>query len=189
MSATPFDVQLTRPTSRLQPTKVLEQGTEAPLPRYAQHLLCDDDGLFPDELKSWETHVQSIEMQKDGRVGWYRNPPRTSQDSLGIVYDYAGETLLMHPDFLFFSVSADGEVTVDIVDPHGDHLADSLPKLCGLANFVEKHGAHFGRIEGVAKVDGNYRVLNLKDAAIRDLVRRAGSSKEAYRDALSGTYS
>ena len=115
----------------------------------------------------------------------YRNPPRPSQDSLGTFYDYAGNTEIMRPDFLFFSTGANGEVVADIVDPHGEHLAESLPKLRGLADYTEKHGSHYDRIEAVAKLDGSYRVLDLKAAQVRDLVRRVTSAKEAYLDPLS----
>lgn len=188
LSATPFDVRLAKPSSRLQPTKALEAGTETLLPHYPDHLLCDSKGKFPDELNRWEAKVHSVETEKEGRVGWYRNPSRTSQDSLGIVYDYAGETGIMRPDFLFFSEGGSGEIVADIVDPHGDYLAESLPKLRGLADYVEKHGEHFCRIEAVAEVDGTFRVLNLKAGEVRDLVRRVTSSKEAYRDPLSGVY-
>jgi type III restriction enzyme len=189
LSATPFDVRLVKPASRLQPTKVLEGGKETALPLFEKHLLCDDAGQFPDVLNEWEGKVQSVEMEREGRIGWYRNPPRTSQDSLGIVYDYAGNTEIMRPDFLFFSKDASGEAVAEIVDPHGEHLADSLPKLRGLAAYTEKHGAHFGRIEAVAKVDGSYRMLNLKDAEVRALVRRVTSAKEAYLDSRSAAYS
>ena len=188
LSATPFDVRLAMPNSRLQPTKVLEGGSETVLPLFEKHLLCDDAGMCPDELNRWETNVQSVEMSRDGRVGWYRNPSRTSQDSLGIVYDYAGQTAIMRPDFLFFRENASGEIVADIVDPHGDHLADSLPKLRGLADYVEKHGADYDRIEAVAEVDGNFRVLDLKAQAVRDLVRGVQSAKEAYLDRLSTVY-
>lgn len=188
LSATPFDVQLEKPSSRLQPTKALEGGKETGLPCFENHLLCDDAGLFPDVLNEWEDKVQSVEMGLDARIGWYRNPARTSQDSLGIVYDYAGKTEIMRPDFLFFSQSATGEFVADIIDPHGEHLADSLPKLRGLADYTEKHGSHFGRIEAVAKVDSSYRVLDLKAANVRELVRSAMSAKEVYLDPLSAAY-
>ena len=188
LSATPFDVRLAKPTSRLQPTKALEGGKETTLPLWEKHLLCDEHGKFPEELNRWEAKVQAVEMAREGRFGWYRNPSRTSQDSLGIVYDYAGNTEIMRPDFLFFSTDASGAVIVDIVDPHGDHLADSLPKLRGLADYVEKHGAEFGRIEAVAEVDGSYRVLDLKALEVRELVRRVTSAKEAYLDPLSAAY-
>lgn len=121
-------------------------------------------------------------------MGWYRNPPRTAPESLGIVYDYAGKTEIMRPDFLFFSKGVDGEIVADIVDPHGEHFAESLPKLRGLADYTEKHGTYYGRIEAVAKLDGSYRVLDLKLAEVRDLVRRKTSAKEAYLDALSAAY-
>ena len=188
LSATPFDVRLVKPGSRLQPTKVLEGGKESDLPVFEKHLLCDDAGRCPDELNRWETKVQSVEMQREGRIGWYRNPSRTSQDSLGVAYNYAGQTEVMRPDFLFFSEDANGAIVADIIDPHGDHLADSLPKLRGLADYVEKHGAHFGRVEGVAEVNGSYRMLDLKSAEVRDLVRRVTASREAYLDPLSAAY-
>jgi type III restriction enzyme len=183
LSAAPFDVRLAKPSSRLQ-----EGGKETVLQCFDRHLLCDDARLFPDELNRWEAKVQSVEMQRAGRIGWYRNPSRTSQDSLGIVYDYAGQTAIMRPDFLFFSADADGEIAVDIFDPHGDHLADSLPKLRGLADYVEKHGAEFHRIEAVAEVDGSLRVLDLKATEVREMVRRVLSAKEAYIDLLSAAY-
>lgn len=188
LSATPFDVQLVKPSSRLQPTKALDGGKETDLPRFAKHLLCDDAGLFPDLPNEWEARVQAVEMERKARIGWYRNPPRPSQDSLGIVYDYAGKTEIMRPDFLFFSKGAGGEIVADIVDPHGEHFAESLPKLRGLADYTEKHGSHFDRIEAVAKLDGSYRVLDLKAAEVRDLVRRVTSAKEAYLDPLSAVY-
>jgi type III restriction enzyme len=188
LSATPFDVRLAKPSSRLQPTKSLEGGKETILPCFNRHLLSDEAGLFPDELNRWEAKVHAVEMQRDTRMGWYRNPSRTSQDSLGIVYDYAGKTEIMRPDFLFFGEGASGEIVADIVDPHGDHLADSLPKLRGLADYVEKHGAEFGRIEAVAEVDGSFRALDLKAGKVREMVRRVLSAKEAYLDPLSAVY-
>ncbi|AXK41038.1 DEAD/DEAH box helicase family protein [Erythrobacter aureus] len=188
LSAKPFDVKLEMPRSRLQPTKVLENGMETDLPTYGEHLLCDECGQFPDVMNEWEIKVQSIEMAQDGRIGWYRNPPRTAPESLGIIYDYAGNTEIMRPDFLFFSKNGDGEILADIVDPHGEHFAESLPKLRGLADYTEKHGAHYRRIEAVARLDGTYRVLNLKSSDVREMVRQMTSAKQAYLDALSAVY-
>lgn len=188
LSATPFDVRLAKPSSRLQPTKIFEGGKETALPLYDRHLLCDAEGQFPDDLNRWERAVLSVEMAQTGRVGWYRNPPRTSQDSLGIAYDYAGETAMLRPDFLFFSENMGGAIKVDIVDPHGDFLAESLPKLRGLADYAEKHGGHYGRIEAVAEVDGTYRALDLANENVRELVRKTGSAKEAYLNPLSRAY-
>lgn len=188
LSATPFDVRLAKPTSRLQPTKALESGTETDLPRFPDHLLCDAEAMCPDELNGLETKVQAVEMQREGRIGWYRNPSRTSQDSLGIVYDYAGETMILRPDFLFFSADKSGAVIADIVDPHGDFLADGASKLRGLADYVEKHGENYGRIEAVAEVDGSVLALDLKSQGVREMVRSVATSREAYRSQWGTPY-
>ena len=134
--------------------------------------------LLPDELKGLEAKVQSIEINREGHVGWYRNPSRTSQDSLEIACDYAGDTLILRPDFLFFSEGDDAAIVADIVDPHGDYLADRASKLRGLADYVEKHGSNFGRIEAVAELDGSVLVLDLKAQNVRDMVRGVANSKE-----------
>lgn len=188
LSATPFDVRLAKPSSRLQPTKALEGGKETALPRFPEHLLCDGEGQFPDELNGLETKVQAVEMQREGRIGWYRNPSRTSQDSLGIAYDYAGDNLILRPDFLFFSMDSSGALVADIVDPHGDFLADGASKLRGLADYAEKHGVNFGRIEAVAEVDGSVLALDLKAQDVRDMVRRAATARDAYRSRFSAAY-
>lgn len=52
----------------------------------------------------------------------------------------------MRLDYLFFSEGSSSEIVADIVNPHGDDLPESLLKLRGLANYVEKHGEHYGRI-------------------------------------------
>lgn len=181
LSANPLDVFLTRPRAWLQPTMAREaNGTEKPLPRYEKHMLCDAEKLFPDELNVWERAVLEAEMANDGKVAWYRNPARASQDSLGIVYDDADEKRLVRPDFVFFSQQADGSIVADIVDPHGHHLADSLPKLHGLARYAEANGHLYGRIEAVAEVDGRYRVLDLQKQNVRAAIYAAASAKAVY---------
>ncbi|MCW0134702.1 hypothetical protein OIU89_08540 [Escherichia coli] len=47
-------------------------------------------------------------------------------------------------------------MVVDLVDPHGLHLADALPKLKGIALYAEQHSDAYRRIESVAEVKGNY---------------------------------
>jgi type III restriction enzyme len=189
LSANPLDVFLARPKAWLQPTMAREaNGTETPLPRYGKHMLCDADKLFPDELNVWERAVLEVEMGKVDRVAWYRNPARASQDSLGIVYDDADEKRLVRPDFVFFSQQGDSGVIADIVDPHGHHLADSLPKLHGLAHYAEANGHRYGRIEAVSEVDGQYRVLDLQKPDVRAAVYGAASAKSAYLSLHSKPY-
>lgn len=189
LSAHPLDVSLARPKAWLQPTTAKEaNGTETALPRYGKHLLCDEDKLFPDELNIWERAVLKAELAVEGRVAWYRNPARPSQDSLGIVYDDGSELKIVRPDFVFFNQQADGTVVADIVDPHGHHLADSLPKLRGLARYAEENGEIYGRIEAVSEVDGSYRRLDLMKPAVRSAVAGAASAKAAYIGPASEPY-
>jgi hypothetical protein len=190
LSANPLDVFLIRPDKWLQDTIAKEpNGTEVALPRYPRHMLCDAEGLFPIGFDaSWEQTVLEAEIANEGLIAWYRNPPGASQESLGIVYDDADERRLVRPDFVFFSQQADGSIAADIVDPHGHHLADSLPKLHGLARYAEANGHLYGRIEAVAEVGGKYRRLNLKSADVRKAVREALSAKAAYLGASSEPY-
>jgi len=179
MSADPLDVDLARPKTWMQPTTVKEaNGTEVPLPRYEKHLMCDGEGKFPDELNNWERTVLAAEMKAEDRVAWYRNPDRAAQESLGIVYDEAGTVKILRPDFVFFSQEADGSIVADIVDPHGHHLADALPKLRGLARYAEINGALFRRIEAVSEINGRYRMLDLKKAEVRDALDLATTTTE-----------
>ena len=72
-------------------------------------------------------------------------------------------------------------VRVSIVDPHGHHLADALPKLRGLAEFAATHGEFFHRIESVAEMKaGTLRVLDLTKPSIRKAIREAQDIKALY---------
>ena len=85
----------------------------------------------------------------------------------------------MCPDFLFFN-GDDTNVNVSIVDPHGHHLGDALPKLRGLAAFAAAHGDDFHRVESIARMDdGTLRVLDLTAESVREAVRSAKDAKGA----------
>lgn len=189
LSTDPQDVDLARPVSRLEATKAREKdGSETDIPTFAQHLLCDENGQYPVELESWESDVLESEMKREGFRFWYRNPDRPSQDSLGIAYCMGDDTKIVRPDFLFFAESA-GSVVVDIVDPHGFHLADALPKLQGLAHFAATHPGVFRRVEAVAKCAGKLRVLDLTRSDVQLAVKSAPSAEVLYKGALGGDYS
>jgi len=86
----------------------------------------------------------------------------------------------MCPDFVFFHGSGD-QVKVSIVDPHGHHLADALPKLRGLSEFAEEYGDQFHRIETVARMeDGTLRVLDLTKESMRKEIEDAIDAKSLY---------
>jgi hypothetical protein len=95
----------------------------------------------------------------------------------------------MHPDFVFFH-EIDGKVMPSIVDPHGQHLDDSLVKLQGLATFAERYGGKFHRIEAVVKEGSNWRKLDFKREDVRATVRTWSdlSVNSLYGDPVSEQY-
>lgn len=189
LSREPQDIDLAKPVSRMEATAVREKdGREAKLPTYKHHLLCDDKGLYPVELNDWEKAVLKTETQLDGFKFWYRNPDRPSQDSLGIAYEDGDEIRIVRPDFIFFSVEKDGKVVADIVDPHGLHLADALPKLKGLARYAETHAGVFRLIKSVAEVGGKLRVLDLSRDKVRKAIAAAEDAASLFSGALAGDY-
>lgn len=190
LSREPVDVDLVRPVSWIEATQVRDSdGKETKLPTYKHHLLCDEEGLYPvDKLDSWEETVLKTELQRPGFKFWYRNPSRPMQDSLGIAYKDGDETKILRPDFLFFGVSSDGTVVVDIVDPHSPHLVDALPKLRGLAHYAENHPGIYRRIAAIAAVAGRLRVLELTESEVRKAVWVAKDASKLYGTALAGDY-
>lgn len=189
LSALPQDIDLVRPKEWMAPTAAREKdGSETKLPAYQCHAMCDEQGVFPAELDQWETTVLKTEMQRKGFKCWYRNPNRPSQDSLGIAYEEDDQYKVVRPDFLFFAEDEDGNIVVDIVDPHGTHLSDALPKLRGLAHYVETHGGNYRRIETVAEVSGKMRLLNLTRPEVRAAIASAASAASLYGGPLGRTY-
>jgi type III restriction enzyme len=190
MSAEPGDIDLAMPKSWIEATVVREaDGSESPLPTYKHHLLCNNVELFPAAINGWETEVLESEMQREGFQAWYRNPSRSSQDSLGIAYTDNDQVRILRPDFIFFSVQADGTTVVaDIVDPHGTQFSDALPKLQGLANYAEKHVTVYRRIEAIAKVGEKLRVLDLTMPAVRKAVIDSNDAKSLYEGAFAVDY-
>ena len=75
----------------------------------------------------------------------------------------------------------DTNVNVSIVDPHGYHLKDTLPKPLGLAQFTAAHGDDFHRVESIARMkDGTLRVLALTLDSVREAVRIAKDAEALY---------
>ncbi len=181
LSTEPQDLDLAKPTTWLVPTTARHGDTEVPLPRFERHLLATDDGTFPADPNDWESEVLAAELDRDGFIAWYRNPARSSQDSLAIAYYHGEKAKTLRPDFIFFTRQPDGSIAASIVDPHGHHLADALPKLRGLAAYAEAHGDQFQRIDAVAKVDGSLRVLDLTEAPVRTAVAEATDATALYR--------
>ncbi len=189
MSTEPGEIDLATPKAwTVATTEQDALGNKKPLPTYKQHLLCDENGLFPAEMNDWEKAVLATEMKREGFQFWYRNPSRPSQDSLGIAYTEDQLVKIMRPDFIFFSLQADGSTVADIVDPHGTQYGDALPKLQGLAHYAEAYGTLYRRIEAVAEVKGKLRILDLTDENVRNAVAVSEDVKSLYSGTLAGDY-
>jgi type III restriction enzyme len=188
MTAEPQDLDLAKPTTWLVPTTARHGDTETPVPRYLLHLLADDDGTFPLDPNDWEAAVLARESARPGFVGWYRNPPRSSQDALAVAYDHGGRVRTVRPDFVFFTKAGDGSIAASIVDPHGHHLGDALPKLRGLAAYAERHGQHFQRIDAITKIGETFRVLDLTEPGVREAVAEATDAASLYQSTRASDY-
>jgi len=190
MSTEPQDSELEQPTVWMEPTVVRNpDGSETPLPTYAHHLMCDALGQFPADMNDWERRVLKTEMQRPGFVAWYRNPSRAGSYSLGIAYVAGESTRMVRPDFLIFAKQADGSMAVDIVDPHGTQLSDALAKLRGLAAYAEKHAAKVRRVDAIAAVGNELKVLDLTVPGVREAVAVAADAHSLYEGPHASDYS
>ena len=193
MSTKPERISLTTPKTSQADTKVRHpDGTESDLPTRTMHLMAAEDGTFPIDLSKneWERKVLDSEKGRAGFKGWYRNPGRATRESLAVAYKdpASGDWKALRPDFIFFATQHDGTVVADLVDPHGHHLSDALPKLRGLADFAEQHGNGFRRIESVAETGGKLRVLDLIKTTVREAIRNSNSAKALYESDLACDY-
>lgn len=188
MSAEPQDVDLVKPDAKFEPTKARLIDVETVLPTYKSHLLCDDNGNYPAELNNWEVKAVETEVKREGFSFWYRNPPQPGQSSLGIAYLSSEQYGIVRPDFIFFATQEDGTVVADIVDPHGIHLADALPKLQGLALYAKTHAKNYRRIESVAEAMGKLRVLDLTKEEVRNGIAAARDAASLFSGALAKDY-
>lgn len=190
-STQPERTALLVPTETQADRKVRHaNGTEADVNTYRLHLMAAEDGNFPADLNGWEMEVLEQEMEREGFLGWYRNPSRALQESLAIPYKdpATNDWKAMRPDFIFFSREPDGTLVADIIDPHGYHLDDALPKLNGLADFAETYGKEFRRIQSVAEVNGQFWMLDMTQPSIRAAVRDAVNAKALYLSTVASSY-
>ncbi len=188
MSAEPQDVGLVKPEAEFEPTKIREKDNETDIPTYKNHLLCNKEGDFPALLNDWEIAVLGTESKREGFRFWYRNPQHPGQSSLGIAYLDGDQYKIVRPDFIFFATSDDGTVVADIVDPHGLHFADALPKLQGLALYAEAHAKAYRRFESVAQVKGKLRVLDLTREKVRMEIANAKDATSLFVGQLADDY-
>lgn len=187
MSAEPQDIDLVKPEARYEATKARVKDEVTVFPTWQNHLLCDIDGKYPVELNDWEREVVEAESKRKGFTFWYRNPQQPGQSSLGIAYLNGDEYKIVRPDFVFFALD-DEKVVADLIDPHGLHLADALPKLKGLAEYAAKHTGAYRRIASVAAVGTQLRVLNLMREDVRSTIATATNARDLFLSHLADDY-
>lgn len=187
MSTEPQSIDLTKPASLFVATKARENDRETKFPAWKNHLLVDKDGHYPAELNEWEGKVVEREAKRSGFRFWYRNPQQPGQSSLGIAYVEDEQFKIIRPDFIFFA-EYDGKIVADLVDPHGLHLADALPKLKGLASYANLHSNIYRRVEAVAEASGKLRVLDLTRSDVRQVVLDSASARALFDSSLASDY-
>jgi hypothetical protein len=192
LATEPQTSAMIRPRNRLEDfSMAVGEDTIVKAPLVKLHLMSDENGDYPvGMLNNWEVDVVNKEIGRAGASGWYRNPAHNGLDSVCVSYkDSQGNWRGMHPDFVFFH-KVEGKVLPSIVDPHGQHLDDALVKLQGLANYAERYGDKFHRIEAVVKEGTAWRKLDFKRAEVRDVVKNfsGASVSSLYGDPVSEAY-
>lgn len=123
----------------------------------------------------------SHELKRLSVKAWFRNPSSGLADkSFAIEYRVDGGRRTLHPDFIFFE-EVDGSIRRAIVDPHGIHQADALPRLKGYARYVEEFGDDWSRIWCVSDYEGKAMYLDMKSPEVLSVVAIAEDAYECYR--------
>ena len=154
----------------MEPPEYIE-GRKASCP-WPDHLYTDASGTFSYDFKSsWETRTLEVEIARHDFVAWLRNEDRKDW-SLTIPYQTFGEVRPFYPDLLVFR-ALNGDVAVDILDPHDPTRADWVPKVRGLAEYATRHWQQFGRMEAIIVEGADVRRLDLRVEANRNRARAA----------------
>ena len=151
-------------------------------PMWQHHLFADSKGNFGWDARSWEKIVLEAETKRKGFAGFLRNVPRKVW-ALCLPYGPENDQP-MFPDLLTFRRTKGG-VLIDILEPHGDHLADHLSKAQGLARYAGNHGDGLGRIEMIRVVKDKPERLDMQDENTRVKVLKATTAeqlKDLYKD-------
>jgi type III restriction enzyme len=154
------------------------------------HVLADANGNYPiGSFNDWEREVIDIELARSQVVAWYRNPSQATDHAIRVPCKVGDDWKSLQPDFIFVTRREDGGLAASIVDPHSHHLSDALAKLNGLADFAEKYGDEYQRIDSLGKNDaGNTVLLDMKDVAVRRAVRDAGDAASLYETRRARAY-
>lgn len=189
------ELVLTNP-GRVATQKARKKGTEIEyiefplLEKHVWSFSMDEEWLYPGSDNAWEEAALTLELDPSRNVvGWYRNP-NSGKAALSVPY-YKGsgkrrQLALLHPDFIFVR-DVDGELVVDIIDPHLDH-GDSRDKWQGLAWYAAEHSDVIRRAVAVVRIGETDWGLDLAKPSVRaalentdepldDLFQRLGSKR------------
>lgn len=153
--------------------------------RYPRHIVQMEDGLCPLKLNDSEDLVVRRELGRDRVVAFYRNPSNCSQQVFSFPYKMTGGIRSCNPDFIFFVRDRKGSIRPAVVDPHGAHLDDTLPKLKGYVEYLREFPDVFLKVTfiGVVSDDEMYS-LNLLRPDVQEaiLAFRGDTAKELFLD-------
>jgi len=141
-----------------------------------KHLFVEGKGEFRSDLGSWEAGILEEELKRDDLVAWLRNLDRKPW-SLEIPYQSAGKAAAMFPD-LVIARKVVGEIKFDILEPHDPSRYDNIEKAKGLADFAEKHGDVFSRVQLIRKLHDRFARLEMNRSDVRDKLRLVTSNDQ-----------
>ncbi len=159
------------------PTRITARRPAKSAPHMRQHLYVEasekaEQLSTPVELNGWERQaVEVLALGKDtgqDTIAWFRNQRSGSPWHLAIPYETGKEEpqRLLFPDIIVLRRTPEGDVAVQVIDPHSLHLADAAAKLRGLARWAET-------------VDGD------PDVPVSSVIAVAGINGElVYRDLI-----
>lgn len=142
-------------------------------PSYPRHILQDETGMCPLRLNDIERYVVLKELDRPYTVAFYRNPSNNSPSVFSIPYVMPSGRVSLRPDFIFFvRDEADGKLWPSIVDPHGAHLSDTVPKLRGYVEYLREFPGVFKQVLAVSDFPKRkeYRALSLLRPDVQDAI-------------------
>lgn len=139
------------------------------------HLYSNLRGEIILHLNSWEAAVVADAMKQPNFVGWLRNIDR-KEWALAVPYDDRG-IRPFYPDFIIFRHDGD-ELIADIIDPHDSTRDDTWAKAKGLAEYAEKHGHLFGRLELAIRVKNSTKTMDMNDPKVRAKAKKFQSNND-----------
>lgn len=85
----------------------------------------------------------------------------------------------MYPDFIFFE-RVGNNILPAIVDPHSIHLADTLPKMKGIIQYVQEFGESFSRYWFISSFNGQATYLDMMDPTTQDMISSATDANACF---------